>query len=214
MKKIAAVSIYALLLILAFVPVSSALFAGEPAVNYTAAAGTYQVDTVSYQWDDSTRDREVPVKIYFPRTGDGPFPLIIISHSLGGSRESYEYLGRHWASYGYISVHVQHHGSDVTVWQNTSQAFDKMRKVVKDAGNAVNRTQDVSFAIDKMESLNGEPGALKGRIDLDHIGMAGHSFGAWTTMAVAGQTFIGPKGEEMNLADPRVKAAIRSEEVV
>ena len=59
-----------------------------------------------------------------------------------------------------------------------------------------------------MERLNGSPGPLKSRLDLSRIGMAGHSFGAWTTLAVIGEAFIGAGGRESSLADPRVKAAI------
>ena len=45
---------------------------------------------------------------------------------------------------------------------------------------------------------------LAGRLDLDHIGMSGHSFGAVTTQAVSGQTFpIGGK-----FTDGRIKAAV------
>jgi predicted dienelactone hydrolase len=54
--------------------------------------------------------------------------------------------------------------------------------------------------------MNGDAASpLHGRLDLEHIGMAGHSFGGWTTMAVAGQK-IGPM--EKSFADPRIKAAI------
>jgi len=208
-KNIFTISICEILLGLSIVIMPSVLSASEPAAaTYTAKPGPYQVDTASYDWNDPARDRDVPVKIYFPHSGDGPFPLIIFSHGLGGSREGYEYLGRHWASYGYVSVHLQHHGSDVAVWQNTFQPMESMRQAIKDPANAVNRARDVSFAIDKMENMNRESGALKGRIDLRHIGMAGHSFGAWTTLAIAGEAFFGPLGGETTLADPRVKAAV------
>ena len=208
MKKIVAISIYFVLLIPTISVVVSEVYVGEPAAAYTDKLGPYQVETGYYEWNDTARDREVPVKIYFPLKGDGPFPLIIFSHGLGGSREGYEYLGRHWASYGYITVHVQHKGSDVSIWQHSAQARESLRKSVKNAGNAINRTLDISFVIDKMENINNESDALKGRIDLQHIGMAGHSFGAWTTLAVAGEVFTGSNGSEMNLAEPRIKAAI------
>src|SRR5438128_334928 len=59
-------------------------------------------DFVRLEWKDPSRDRTVPVKIYFPTEGDGPFPVIVFSHGLGGNREAYEYLGRQWAANGYI----------------------------------------------------------------------------------------------------------------
>src|SRR5690349_16713527 len=71
------------------------------AAPYKAPSGSNLVETVKYDWKDEKRDRQVPVKIYFPKNGMGPFPIIIFSHGLGGSRDGYEYLGRHWASHGY-----------------------------------------------------------------------------------------------------------------
>src|ERR1700722_1072373 len=89
-------------------------------IRYKEDHGPFAVQTVRYDWHDSKRDRDIPVKIYFPKTGEGPFPVIIFSHGLGGSREGYAYLGNHWASHGYISVHVQHLGSDSAVWQDVA----------------------------------------------------------------------------------------------
>src|SRR6266446_1669455 len=86
--------------------------------EYKKSGGPYSVEIARYDWLDPKRDRKVPVKIYFPKAGDGPFPVIIFSHGLGGSREGYEYLGWHWASWGYVSVHLQHLGSDNAVWEN------------------------------------------------------------------------------------------------
>ena len=62
--------------------------------------------------------------------------------------------------------------------------------------------------LDQLEKLNAEPGPLHGRLDLSRVGMAGHSFGAHTTLIIAGQQMVGPLGKAMSLADPRVLAAI------
>src|SRR5882672_6583070 len=82
-----------------------------------ASAQTNAVEIARYTWHDAKRDRDVPAKIYFPKSGNGPFPVIIFSHGLGGSREGYEYLGQYWASHGYVSVHLQHAGSDDAIWR-------------------------------------------------------------------------------------------------
>jgi dienelactone hydrolase len=179
-------------------------------LEYKKSAGPYSVEVERYDWFDQKRERKIPVKIYFPRTGDGPFPVIIFSHGLGGSREGYEYLGRHWASHGYVSVHVQHLGSDSAVWENKPPAeiMENMRASAANLQNATNRPLDVSFAIDQMEKLNREAGPLKKRLDLGRIGVAGHSFGAFTTLAIAGETFVAPGGKEVTMGDARVKAAI------
>ncbi len=163
-----------------------------------------------YEWLDSKRGRPVPVKIYYPQTGSGPFPVIIFSHGLGGSREGYEYLGRYWAARGYVSVHLQHVGSDAAVWQDTplTNLMSSLRKSAANRDNAANRPLDVSFAIDRLEKLNQENSPLKNRLDLARLGVAGHSFGAFTALAVAGQVFITPGDQEISYGDPRVKAAV------
>src|SRR5215510_6060681 len=105
---------------------------------FPLAGQTNTVEILRTNWHDARRDRDVPAKIYSPNTGDGPFPVIIFSHGLGGSREGYEYLGRHWASHGYVSVHLQHIGSDNAVWQGVppSEIMQKMRDSTMNLENA------------------------------------------------------------------------------
>ena len=74
------------------------------------------METRDYDWLDPARQRQVPARIYLPAAELGPCPVIVFSHGLGGSRLGYSYLGRHWASHGYATVHVQHRGSDSAVW--------------------------------------------------------------------------------------------------
>jgi len=85
--------------------------------------------------------------------------------------------------------------------------MDSMRRAAAQPRNAIDRTRDVSFAIDQLEKLNRETPPFQKRLDLDRICVAGHSFGAHTTLTVAGQVF-NPRLANSSLADPRVKAAI------
>jgi predicted dienelactone hydrolase len=177
------------------------------AADYNPASGTNAVDFVRYDWHDVARNRDVPVKIYFPKTGVGPFPVIIFSHGLGGSREGYAYLGEYWASHGYVSVHLQHIGSDTAVFKGAVLLDLKgaMEKAISNPQNTLNRTKDVSFAIDQLEKLNAANSPLQKKLDLDQIGMAGHSFGAETTLVASGGRL---PGMSEKLSDPRIKAAI------
>jgi predicted dienelactone hydrolase len=175
---------------------------------YGPQAGPLAVETMLLDWRDEARRRDVPAKLYLPKGTEKPAPVIIFSHGLGGSRLGYEYLGQHWASYGYASVHLQHKGSDNEVWQGQSQPMEAMRKSLLDPQHALNRPADVAFALDQLEKLNDDAGTLRHRLDLKRAGVAGHSFGAFTTLAVAGQTFKGPLGSEFSAADPRIKAAV------
>ncbi|SDU20648.1 Predicted dienelactone hydrolase [Verrucomicrobium sp. GAS474] len=153
-------------------------------------------------WHDDARNRDVPVRIYSPASGTPPFPVIVFSHGLGGSREGYSYLGKYWAAHGYVSVHVQHLGSDSAVIHSAAA----LQESISNVDNFVNRPKDISFALDRLTALNQTDGPWRNRLDLARIGVAGHSFGAYTTMAIAGATFAVPRLS--GLSDPRVKAVV------
>ena len=173
--------------------VSHAATADAAAVTvptYTANPGPSAVGTEEYTWRDNPRNRDLPVRTYYPAADPGPFPVIIFSHGLGGTREGYAYLGRHWASCGYVSVHVQHIGSDDSVWKGQPDPLQAMKDSLKNPRSALDRPRDIRFTLDQLEVLNRDDPALAGRLDLQRIGMAGHSFGGWTTMAMAGESVI------------------------
>lgn len=173
-----------------------------------SVAAPIEVQTLSLDWKDSKRDLTVPVKVHLPK-GDGPFPIVIFSHGLGGSRDGYSYLGQHWATHGYISVHPTHIGSDTSLikGKKLTDVMPELRKATTNPANLLNRPRDVSFIIDELTRLNDADGPFKGKCDLKHIGIAGHSFGAYTTMAIAGQVF--PLViKDQSFGDDRVKCAI------
>ncbi len=171
--------------------------------------GAFTVRTIEENWHDATRQREVPVKIYYPTELTHAAPVILFSHGLGGTRDGYSYLGTFWASHGYVSVHLQHLGSDDSVWRDSSQPLRAMRQVASQWQPAYQRIVDVRFAIDTLTLLNGaEDHALAGRLDLERIGMAGHSFGSHTTLAIAGLQSKLPGRQGLSLSDARVRAAI------
>ena len=141
---------------------------------------------------DDARERVLPLRIYLPEKRDAA-PLILFSHGLGGSCDSNPYLGEHWAGRGYVVVFVQHPGSDESVWKNTSplKRIGAMKKAAS-LGNFTMRVEDIPAVIDALTLWNAQKEhPLFGRLDLEHIGMSGHSFGAKTSQAIAGQKFFG-----------------------
>jgi len=183
---------------------------GADAVKPAEEFRAFKVESRLLDWRDEKRQRNVPVKIYLPVDRNEPAPVIVFSHGLGGSREGYVYLGEHWAGRGYVSVHVQHAGSDQAVLLNgpPAGARGRLEAAAKDPTTALARPRDVSFAVDQLEKLNGEGQELAGRLDLKKLGMAGHSFGAWTTLSVMGQKADLPIAIDFGWADPRFKAGI------
>lgn len=182
--------------------------AGQADYTPTPATGTRKVETLRADWTDAKRDnRKVPVKVYYPEGSDA-CPVIIFSHGLGGTCTGYEFIGSYWASHGYISVHLQHQGSDDAVWRGLPprDVMAAMKKATMDPQAVSNRPKDVTFAIDTLEALNKDAKSpLHKRLDLAKLAMAGHSFGSWTTLASGGLS-AGPLGQTWQ--DKRIKAMI------
>lgn len=154
------------------------------------------------EWQDAARQRTVPAKLYLPARADGPVPLVVFSHGIGGSREGYTYLGKYWAANGYASLHLQHTGSDRNLWAgNPLELVTRLQGAAQEA-EAMNRARDVSFALDRL--LAGE---LSSRIDPLRIAAAGHSYGANTTLLAAGARVV-REGRVMDFADARIRAAV------
>ena len=68
-----------------------------------------------------------------------------------------------------------------------------------------NRVLDIKLILDSLNALQQKYPELQGKMDTSKIGMAGHSYGAFTTMQLTGATSTKLAG---NFADPRIKAAI------
>ncbi|MAP09877.1 MAG: acetylhydrolase [Rhodopirellula sp.] len=146
------------------------------------------VEVLRFEPKDEKRDREVPIKVCWNGEPE-PKPVVLFSHGLGGSRENNAYLGEHWASAGYVAVFMQHAGSDEKVWK-AARPLQRMAALKSAASlqSSQDRIKDVSFVIDQLTAWNKKAShPLHNRMDLEHIGMSGHSFGAVTTLAVAGQ---------------------------
>lgn len=164
-----------------------------------------KTNTAEMTLHDSRRNRDIPVRIYLPAS-QTPAPLILFSHGLGGSREGNVYTGEYWSQRGYVVVAMQHAGSDESIWQGkpVGQMLSSMKKAAS-ATNLVARIDDVHSVLDQLTQMNSASGTLLyHRLDLQHIGMSGHSFGAVTTQAVSGQSFPAA----LHYTDPRIKAAL------
>lgn len=168
----------------------------------TAKAQPDQKDLVV---KDEKRSREIPIRVYLPKD-TAAAPVVLFSHGLGGNREGSAFLGKHWALRGYVAVFLQHPGSDDSVWKDKPVA-ERMAALKQAAGlkDFLLRVQDVPVVLDQLEVWNKDASHLfAGRLDLKHIGMSGHSFGAVTTQATSGQSYAVGKG----FTDSRIKAAV------
>ncbi|MFB2837690.1 alpha/beta hydrolase [Aerosakkonemataceae cyanobacterium BLCC-F167] len=169
------------------------------------------------------------VELYIPEGLSQPAPVVVISHGLGSDPKAFSYLGEHLASHGFVAVLPQHIGSDAT--RRQALLLGITRSSV-DRREFVDRPLDVKYTLDELERLSRSE--LAGKINLQQIGVIGHSFGGYTALALVGAKFnqariaqecndrqitlnasyflqclavdLPPLTE--NLSDPRIKAAI------
>ena len=144
---------------------------------------------------DPTRDRyevlpglpavsQDAVRDAVPR--DGRWPLVVFSHGYAGHRRQTTFLCTHLASHGYVVASVDHAGNTVVEAMEDMVAA-QTGGVARDPQDVLrafveHRPRDASFLIDQV--LAGA-GAVRELVDADRIGIAGHSFGGWTTLVTA-----------------------------
>ena len=171
-------------------------------------AGKYTVQTIlDLEVEDESRQRSLPLRAILPDSAPKPYAVILYSHGLGGSRMNNTYLGEYWASHGFVVVYLQHPGSDESVWKDAPKwKWKRLLNKAANAKNAVNRYLDVKVILNQLEKWNEQSDhSLFQALDLQRLGMSGHSFGANTTQAVSGQQF--PQ-QKLNFTDERIDAAL------
>ena len=160
---------------------------------------------------DQSRDgRPVKIKCYYPiNHAMKNLPVILWSHGLGGSVDGAAFLSRFLASHGYVVVHLQHHGTDSTLWEGKKgHPWDIIREAKIPRSATLNRFIDVPYVLNHLESWLAQHDDVAAHADLSIIGMSGHSFGSMTTQVMCGMMFPDEQGILRSFQEPRFKAGI------
>lgn len=116
-----------------------------------------------------------------------PSPVVVLSHGLASRRADLRFLADHLASHGFAVVVPEHVGSDAAYQTAVSMAE---RYDASNPAEFIDRPQDVRLALDELERLSQSPSpadaAWRDRLDLSRVGLIGHSYGGYTTLAMAG----------------------------
>ena len=142
--------------------------------------------------------------------GSSGYPLLILSPGNATNVEFYGSIGEDLASHGYVVVGLNH------PYQVTSMALGDGSTAVYDESpdtgpgrveaKIEERVADVEFVLDRLGQEIGKGGFLGGRVDLNRIGILGHSNGGLTAaemcrrsailvcMNIDGQAASGPFG--------------------
>ncbi len=163
---------------------------------------------VDETWLDTQRQREVPVKLRWPDASayPGQRPVVLFSHGLGGTREGGSVWGEAWAAAGFVVLHLQHPGSDLAALRGAASSFNDKAglRPVGSAAQLLARLQDVGFALDEIGRRHGASQGRWGTVRSTQVGMSGHSFGAITTLGMAGQRYAKFEG----ISEPRLASFI------
>lgn len=134
---------------------------------------------------DQARNRKVPIKVHLP-IGKDAFPLIIFSHGGGGSWDANFAQAQHLASHGYVILALEHIGSNTKVMKSSFKIFKNIIKMTKDREEVLGRPEDVTFAINQAKFWNKTDRRFLSKFNLERVGVFGNSFGAYTSLVVAG----------------------------
>jgi dienelactone hydrolase len=126
-------------------------------------------------------------------------PVIVICPGRGTSRHYYTTIAEDLASHGYAVIGIDSPHSGLVVYPDgryvapnpkykpsaelMSGPYEKVDEFFSEA--AILGAQDVAFALREIEHLNAVDGNLSGRLDLNRIGVFGHSLGGRIAGAAA-----------------------------
>lgn len=155
-------------------------------------------------WRDAARGRDVPVRLDLPARPEGA-AVILYSHGLGDSNAGGGMWKAAWTAAGFAVLSVQHVGSDDSLIKGAAsqEEADKALRAAESAKELFARVADMKFALDRLQAHAPVGACATTGLDLAKVGVGGHSYGAYTTQLLAGERL-----GSLNLADPRLKAAL------
>ncbi len=170
---------------------AACLIAGIPA----RATGADALSPIDELWHDPQRTRDLPVRLRWPAAAsehvDAAMSLVLFSHGLGGTVAGGEVWGEAWANAGFAVLHIQHPGSDLEAVRGVASSFADRRnlQVAATPQQLLARLRDIRFVLNEIEQrcASAPSHSPWQKVRSNRIGMSGHSFGAHTALAMAGQ---------------------------
>lgn len=174
----------------------AALGGGLGAGEVARAADTAG-DVEDVTWVDRRRDRALPLRLRWPAAGlqvpPGGQAVVLFSHGLGGTRAGGEVWGQAWAAAGFVVLHLQHPGSDFDALRGLRGGADRaggLRDAISPQ-QLLQRLADVGFVLDQIGQRQALAQGRWAQVRPQRVGLSGHSFGAHTTLGMAGQAWPG-----------------------
>lgn len=186
------------------------LFPGFRPIEVT---GDKKVETVSYTLTDVNRNetfsdnhenRKVTIQFWYPSDGNGTYPLLVFSHGAFGFRGSNASTYENLASNGYVVCSIDHTYHSFFTKQTDGKVVIANMNFINDAMAAQNdayddektyelshewlklRMDDMNFVLDdiKKQVVNSKSDLVYKKIDINKIGVFGHSLGGATAASI------------------------------
>jgi predicted dienelactone hydrolase len=138
----------------------------------------WQKRTLTYK--NPHRRQESLFDLYQPKI-ERPVPLIAISHGIASNRQTFAYLAKHLASYGFAVAVIEHDDISLAKFDRFLLGTEPFPK----ANNLIDQPLDISFVLDRLES--------ESHLDLERVGIVGQSFGGYSALALSGAKLIPEK---------------------
>jgi len=157
---------------------------GVTFINIEGAAERTLPTAIWYPADPATQGEAIQYAGFLARdaiedapvASGGPWPLIIFSHGNTGVKEQSVFLTEELARAGYIVMAPDHVGN--TFFDGEGRFGEIMNHL---------RPLDVTAVIDRaMALVESDPPWLADKLNLDKIGISGHSRGGYTSLAAVG----------------------------
>lgn len=173
---------------------------GTSAPAFKRELGPYAVEVVEAiilrTQDD---DRDMRLRVTYPN-GDGPFPIVVFSSGAFCFPDLYARITDHWASHGYVVFTPNHIDSPTS---GAPLPADLSLRLMS------SRLTDISFIIDVLADLERKIPDLAGKLDSDHMAIAGHSLGGMIALIKSGLPLTdGVEGKPTFYTDDRFDAAV------
>jgi predicted dienelactone hydrolase len=164
-----------------------------------AREGSGENNPLDLTWIDAGRKRPLRLRLRFPDTAP-PWPLIVYSPGLGSGISNGDAWCNVWRNAGLMVATVSHPQTNDDIWDTRRGNLRSRLNLALHGAQLDHRIDDCRFVIDQWT----QRADLRPFVDPRRIGIAGHSYGALTVQAMAGQWY----GGKPQYRDARIAAAI------
>lgn len=142
---------------------------------------------------DKSREKDLEMRVSYP-LAPGNYPILVFSHGAGSSKDGYTQLTEYLANNKFICIQPTHDDSIGKLRQkNFTANIGTALATTNDQKYWINRARDMVAVLDHLDEIATKlPSGVT--MDKNKIACGGHSFGAFTTLILAGAPVLIPDG--------------------